>query len=970
MTSSTKTPLWLDIRPEYLDANLENLISYLSREAYTEGQDEFYDTTLALLRQRVKKLISTLSGRTLSEEEEAYSSNPPEEKDTIRMLGCMVLLCKGKMDALEREAFFFLVKSLCPLAPSYLDGLVSVAMKALTRSGATNPGFAWEDLRNLRPEVLAHKIVNNSVFATTPCPNSWYQNQGTLFLKGEQVQICAMNREDTRRMESSLATGLSILDEDIIVLSSTQERVKKSELTDFGVLSAFTSGIIQTMSQTVPSPEVRLAQYKVGDILPVRITGKDYTNSFEVESLDEDHVKLTGKIPYKSMTSPLMYQPFDFAERLRVGDSFDVKITRLSPEGCTFNLVDTFAEALAYNIMEQGNHIPAIVKSRKRNKKGNGDIITFWTMDGYPALMTVRADEYTDLNPGDLKMIKLDFVHSNGYIDASIVENDDEVPMPFDEGESRDFAIKSFTYPEDFAFKKAPAVKTLSGSFIRGLCRLLFIYQKSEDKPSERYRIMCVCRILSGMTGDDEAARYLDTAAAYLRSLVLFATDRISEIKELEVPAELAAMPHIQRRQRVLRVLMEYGKDNDSALLSEYIHNDPDPVIRKVAKLVQSCNRVDDVLPPSMKNIIKREITRILSAETEDSTDLEENQGTYLGIENSSQEFKTSFFIAPSDAKIQNQEKNIFKSLCAFLNTEDGGTLYLGVNDLGYVQGIDSDLEYLKKKIQRGYSGLDGYIRYITDRAKVYFNLDVVTHFKIEPKYQDRVVAIEVSPYSGGIVTLEDVSYIRLNSESVQTTQAIRRQIQARISTQVRDKNSNVVALQKAISEKRCVTLMGYASSSRGTTHNCDVEPYAFVGNFTLVWCFDRDDKANKLYRISRIGNVKVQDREWENASLHLPEEKRKTDIFYMTGMHSTHVRMELDLMAKNLLVEEYPLAQKDVQQSSDQTWILDTEVYSLMSLCRFYLGLAPNIKILEGEDLKVFIEKYLKSHFPSLKVE
>lgn len=970
MTSSSKTPLWLDIRPEYLDANLENLISYLSRESWSKGQDEFYDTTLSLLRERVQELISTLSSRNLSEEEEAYLGATSHDRDTIRMLGCIVLLCKGKMDALEREAFFFLVKTLCPLAPSYMDGLVGVAMKALTRSGATNPGFSWEDLRNLSPEVLAHKIVNNCVFTTTPCPNSWYQNHGTLFLKGEQVQISALNRDDTRRLDSSLATGLSILEEDVIVLSRTQDRIKKSEYGDFGVLNAFTSGIVQTMSQCVPSPEARLTPYKVNDVLPVRIVGKDYLGNFEVESVDGDHEKIGGKIPYKNMVSPLMYTPHDFATHLKVGDCFDVKVLRLSQDGCTFSLVDTFCEALVNNLMESGDVLPATLKSRKKSKKGPGDTMTFWTMDGYPAHAEVRNDEYTDISVGDLKMIRVDFASRNGYVNASIVEDEDgEFPTPFGEEESRDYAIRSFTYPEDFSFRKSPAVKTLSGSFIKGLCRLLFIYQKSEDRPSERYRILCICRILSEMTGDGEAARYLDTAAAYLRALVLFAGDRISEIKELEVPSELASMPQIQMRQTILRVLMEYGKEDESPLLSDIIHSSPDPVIRKVAKLVQSCNRVDDVLPPSMKNIIKREITHILAAETEDSSDLEENRGIYLGIENSSQEFKTSFFIAPADAKVQNQEKTIFKSLCAFLNTEDGGTLYLGVNDLGYVQGIDSDLEYLRRKVQRGYGGIDGYIRYITDRAKVYFNLDVVTHFRIESKYQEKVVAINVSPYRSGIVTFEDVSYIRLNSESVKTTQAIRRQIQERVASHVRDRNSNVIALQRAVSDKRCVTLMDYASSSRGSLHNCEVEPYAFVGDFTMVWCLDRADRTNKLYRISRIGNVKVQDREWESAPLHLPEEKRKTDIFFMTGSSPVHVKMELDLMARNMLIEEYPLAQRDVHQVDGKTWVLDTEVYSLQALCRFYLGLAPNIRIVEGEDLKVFIEKYLRNNFPDLKV-
>ena len=45
---------------------------------------------------------------------------------------------------------------------------------------------------------------------------------------------------------------------------------------------------------------------------------------------------------------------------------------------------------------------------------------------------------------------------------------------------------------------------------------------------------------------------------------------------------------------------------------------------------------------------------KCLAIETEGETDLEEENGVYLGIENDRQEFKTSFFHAPANAKEQN----------------------------------------------------------------------------------------------------------------------------------------------------------------------------------------------------------------------------------------------------------------------------------------------------------------------------
>lgn len=68
--------------------------------------------------------------------------------------------------------------------------------------------------------------------------------------------------------------------------------------------------------------------------------------------------------------------------------------------------------------------------------------------------------------------------------------------------------------------------------------------------------------------------------------------------------------------------------------------------------------------------------------------------------------------------------------------------------------------------------------------------------------------------------------------------------------------------------------------------------------------------------------------------------------------------------MAKNLLIEEYPLAEKDLRKEGDK-WILDTKVSGMEGVGRFVIGLAHEITILESDELKEyirnFVERYLK---------
>ena len=64
-----KTPLWLDLRKEYIDDNFAKLQEYLKGCAVKQTNDSFYSITIDLMRQRVDDLLSTISMRPLYHEE-------------------------------------------------------------------------------------------------------------------------------------------------------------------------------------------------------------------------------------------------------------------------------------------------------------------------------------------------------------------------------------------------------------------------------------------------------------------------------------------------------------------------------------------------------------------------------------------------------------------------------------------------------------------------------------------------------------------------------------------------------------------------------------------------------------------------------------------------------------------------------------------------------------------------------------
>ena len=84
--------------------------------------------------------------------------------------------------------------------------------------------------------------------------------------------------------------------------------------------------------------------------------------------------------------------------------------------------------------------------------------------------------------------------------------------------------------------------------------------------------------------------------------------------------------------------------------------------------------------------------------------------------------------------------------------------------------------------------------------------------------------------------------------------------------------------------------------------------------------------------------------------------------IFRMTA--DTPVDFKLSLMAKNILVEEYPDAERYlIPTDDDNVWMLDTQVYRMEGLERFYMGLAGEIQIIDANGLKEYAQKYSKDY-------
>ena len=106
-----------------------------------------------------------------------------------------------------------------------------------------------------------------------------------------------------------------------------------------------------------------------------------------------------------------------------------------------------------------------------------------------------------------------------------------------------------------------------------------------------------------------------------------------------------------------------------------------------------------------------------------------------------------------------------------------------------------------------------------------------------------------------------------------------------------------------------------------------------------------------KLFRVSRIGAVEILPESWQHEAAH---QSGYIDIFRIHSNVKMRVILKMGLRSSSLLMEEFPLASKQLQRISDNEWMLDTEVCSYEGVGRFVLGLLEDIGII---DSPVFVQ-------------
>ena len=948
METANKTPLWLELKKEYIDDNFDKLLLYL-KDNEGKVKDSFYQKTIELLRQRVQDLIVGLSERPIFEEEKERSS----VIFNIRLLASYLFVESD--GELSLPAFIALANELQSITPKFSEQLCKITMKRLTYEKISNLGIKWNDISEFKPELFAHHLFSYTIFIEPLIKPLVFEKYGTAFLSSNGIFLTYENSEDGKTLLKSGANSIET-GNGCALRTTSALKLKKTDENNLIAMDRYVKDFILLQSKvSKPKIKKRLAEYEVGDTAIVRVSKIALDGTIHVETMDNSYQQMAGIIKFEK-TSIVYYYTDSLHEYFKEGDFLLTTVKSISDK--TFNiekqLTDFFVNDTKDTYGTEDEMLARLIDV-KSDYYG-------WINERGVAVYTKRDGQYSK---GDLAYLRVKRYNTGKYwgkIDAEIVydANDDD---ELDEKEVRRDCIRAFaeSVPQPAKRKEEEEQTFLNPIILKLLFRQFFIHQKILMKPSDRFSYLANARVMAELVGDELSSSYIKFAATYLCTLVQFVQNENISSVQLEPEKEYESAQQTLIRTKVVELLKEYGKKENSPVLAQAIEEFKEdiPMLSRLARLIQTANSMQGTLSNSTINVIKREIIRTLSLETENDTDLEADSGNYLGVESGTIEFKTSMVYPANNGMQANQTQqtaNVFRAVCAFLNSQTGGTVYLGVNDQGYVVGLENDLNFLHC------SSLETYARlYVQDPIIKQLGLDSMTYIKTERLYEDKVLAIHIAPHPYRVVELNGVAYLRVNAESREMPENVKQEMIAGKVFKDKNKAAAISQLQHAMSQKKCAILHGYSSSNSGNITDRFVEPYAVLPEDGLVICYDRKKLEKRVFSISRIGYVEILEEDWKYTASHTPI---AVDAFHMSdtsGENAIKINLQLDLMAKNLLLEEFPRTKKDITPDAkdENIWYLSTEVYKLEGIGRFYIGLANHIKILDAPKLQEYVNNF-----------
>ena len=252
----------------------------------------------------------------------------------------------------------------------------------------------------------------------------------------------------------------------------------------------------------------------------------------------------------------------------------------------------------------------------------------------------------------------------------------------------------------------------MEASHVREIMLLIDRIATISDDHIKAYNYLAMARVFAKMLQKTEQERYYYGQMKMIEFLNEFEVNDRNNDEELsrfhnDHSEFFSNYPSLYTGFRQLEFLSYLGQPQNNAILWGAQNTETSELLRKIAKLVLSYNFLMAEGLEKEAEEAQQRVKALLNLKNRHS-----NLKEY-GREGQTKEFKTSILFPPSSENPRPQMETILRVINSFLNSHEGGELYVGVNDQGMGIGVENDL-----KDPRFFGDKDKYERYLLDNVR------------------------------------------------------------------------------------------------------------------------------------------------------------------------------------------------------------------------------------------------------------
>lgn len=868
-------------------------------------------------------------------------------------------------------------KSLKDLALTILEYASITARKDLDFIGKAidlieydfiSPGFGWGILEVAQSlEVIALRLCNDSEFDLTQHHEVGY---GLIRFSGGIARLYSPEAVDDP------VKAFGIAGNRLQIYSDKDARLKDSDRQNPLRIGEFAADYVRSLSHKIVSkPKCR--SLVEGEIVPIKIS-----DDLEAEALGK-YSNPKGLIAEEELLPGILTS--DVIDFFYKGDIVkDAEVIEIEDSGPVFSIKKAYKRfalsrvkaAYRYHKVFEAKALKIIPKIGK---------INWMTSCGFAGITNYTEED--DIKIGDIETFTVSnyreiskglFINLQPSSEAAdtVWNDDDEI-------------LKDLCVTNPLSLKEDQK-ETVERSTLLSLSHIIASSADTQE-PFENYLRLLSAEFLSKAIGQKNEENIYRASRRYWEACLVYAEKGVVT----KIPQEALLSDEQSRILQLLSLANEPGKRlselSNFVSFDETLSSNSQKIASRLLALGIAQFHKESAAEDA--DATRRKICEVLGVEPYFRSSAELEPGKYSSGEGHTTEFKSSYVMRNDgrgpDLDYQGRGQ-VFEAVCAFLNS-DGGTLYLGVNDAGDPiddpsLGLKGDMAYLcanypdiflsrKEKLGHGVpkaDNLDHYVLFLNSEKELYFKQSVQSNITIEAAEDQDAILFRVKPSEYEIAYLysdkthsDGVAYIRDGARTLRMNAVEKNK---RLSTLKRiDKSMEfIVTIQEAIDRHRRLIFRNYSSGNSAKLCDHYVVPIDLFYNDENVYCWDFTDNDYRQFRLSRIGNI---DFDKDNPFYQKDFQPRQSDIFRWISDEKFHLKLRLGTKSKNILLEEYPLAASlpaNELYPEGGSWILDTVVQGLVSVRRFYLGLADDIEILDTEDAAA-LKKYIQTSINTL---